>query len=579
MFQKSDLDAIKKKIDIVEYLEQRGVALRQTGTNYTGLCPVHNERSPSFHVRPDSQTYRCFGCGISGDLISLVQNLDSLSFMGAVQELAQHAGLELKLEEDPEYQRRQRQYGILRLANQWFRRNYLQLEQNHPAKENLAQRNLYEYSLKDDTIGYAPRTGLIQLMTERGITIDELIEVGLVKLNNEGQPVDLFRNRIIWTVTDVQGRPIGYSARKLYEEDLGPKYINSPQTTLYNKSKTLLGLADAKKTILAEQKVYVVEGQTDVMAMKAAGFQNTVASCGTAFGTEHATMLLHLSSLGKDNSKFQIIFCFDGDLAGTKAAKSVFEKNPHIQLNSSVIQFLENNGTPTDPCDYRKTYGDQGLQQLLQNQKASIVEFVLTQELKNWDISTPEGQSGYLTIARQLLQHVTDQVQYSAYTRKLATWTGIPLSEISTMFRAPKPVQQKEETPTPVLLEEETGISTDEEKVLATLAQQPVEAGTVLNKLGINASYFKSTPDLVRTLLDYVNNQTQEIDHADKRIVKLLHVDTGLVTGRYLEGVEQIIRTFLRYRYSQDINQLNRMNLDFTELLFKQEEVRKYYKQ
>jgi DNA primase len=315
--------------------------------------------------------------------------------------------------------------------------------------------------------------------------------------------------------------------------------------------------------------------------MKAAGLQNTVASCGTAFGSEHANMLLHLSNLGRDSQKFQIVFCFDGDAAGTKAAKGVFEKNPHIQINSSVIQFMDINGDATDPCDYRRAYGDTALVNLVNNQKTSIVEFVLTQELKNWDIATPEGQSAYLTQARKVLDQVTDKIQHSSYMRKLATWTGIPHSEITNIFQrrtiqAPPPAQH---APQEAVSASDESIDPAEEKVLGAILQHPNEASDLLNDLGINESYFKSAPEVVKTVLHNAQGLVEELDHNDARIVRLLHTDTGLVTGRTTEGLTAVLKSYLKYRYSQDVARLNSTTVDFAELLFKQEELRKYYKQ
>lgn len=558
LYSKSDLDLIRTKIDMLSFLEERGLTFRQSGSTWLALCPIHSERSPSFNVKPDTQTFRCFGCGQSGDMFALLQAMDGLSFPGAVQELAETAGITLKIEEDPNFKHRQRLLQMTSLASQWYRKHYLDLELNHPAKQNLALRNLYEYSITDPSIGYAPKSGLVELLTSRGFTVDEIVQAGLVKISErDGNPMELFRNRLIWTIFNIQGKPIGFSARKIFDNDTGPKYINSPQTDLYNKSQVLLGLHDAKKTIAQEQVVYVVEGQADVMSMKAAGRQNTVASCGTAFGIEHTNMLLRLSKLGKASEKFKIVFCFDGDPAGVKAAQGVFEKNKNIHLNSYVVKFVNPDYTATDPCDYRKDFGDDKLNSLLLEKQVNIVEFILQEELKRWDVATPEGQSSFINQARDILSLITDPIQHSSYLRKVSLWTGVSYNDLTNRLR-PKRLSN---TPASTNTEnDETSelseIAQAEQQVLAAIIQYPKEMKQLLNKYNITVEYFANNIELAQIV---INNATsgESFDYSNSNISKLSHMEIMIRPTREEYGLNLLIKSFLKLLHAQEIFQLN----------------------
>ncbi len=578
---KSDLELIKSKIDIVTFLEGRGTVFKGTGNDLSCICPIHSERTPSCHVKQDTQTFHCFGCGAGGDLFALVQGMDGLTFPGAVSELAELAGVQLQGEEDPEYEHRKRMFGIMRLATQYFRKSYLELPPDHPAKQNLSARKLYEYSLTDETIGFAPKGGLRDLMYSRGITESELLEVGLLRnsTDSEKPPVELFRNRLTWALQDVSGKTVGFSARKVFEEDNGPKYINSPQTPLYNKSKTLLGLATAKKTIVSEQMVYIVEGQSDVNALRAAGFENTVASCGTAFGSEHADILLKLSKMGRAAHTFKLVFCFDGDIAGTKAAHHVFEQNQNLHLNSYVVQFKNPDGTATDPCDFRKDFGDVKTQNLINKTQVNIVEFILTQELENWDTTTPEGQSHYIQAVRPTLALITDPIQYSAYQRKISSWTGIPLSEVERMLRQRTQSQQYQPTSSePTKTVEDSPVVQSEEKLIASLIQYPEETIKTLEHLGVTTGYFESNKEFLTGLVRTIQ-AGDSFDYNDSTIGRLQHEDTGLIPDRLDTGLNIMIKSFLKYRYTKEVNILSRKNLPFDQLMLEQQNLKTKFKQ
>lgn len=556
-YAKEDLDTIRNKVDMLTFLEARGVAFRQSGVSWMGLCPVHSERSPSFHVKPASQTFHCFGCGISGDIFSLVQEMEGLSFPGAVQMLAEEAGVDLKMDDDPNFKHRQRLLQITRLTSEWFRWNYNNVPMDHEAKKDLEKRNLLEYSLSDESIGFAPNSGLLDILSKKGFSIKELEEAGVIVVPEDGKPArDKFRNRLIWTVYDIQGRPIGFSGRKVFENDNGPKYLNSPQTVLYNKSKTLLGLSTAKRAITQSQEVYVVEGNADVMAMKAAGKINTVATCGTAFGTDHANMLLHLSNLGKEANKFRIIFCFDADAAGVKAAQNVFEKNKSIQVNSYVVKFAGKNGEATDPSDYRRDNGNEGLLEAIKPEnQVSLVEFVLSEERKQWDLETPEGQSGFVNKAKEILSFVPDAIQHAAYLRKVSSWTGISLTQISSMARH-RPTRVND-APVPEVSQNAVIQEGDkfENTLLAAFVQHPAESFDLMVKYRMDMSFFPTKRDLALTIITQIEGDG--IEFSNPEISYLSHVNLMIREDRVEYGVDMLFKNYLKYLYKIEIDKLD----------------------
>ena len=486
MIAKEDLEKIRKNIDIVKYLHDRGTEVTRAGASWTGLCPIHSERTPSFHVKPEAKTWHCFGCGKGGDIFSLVQDMDDLSFYGAILSLAEYAGIEIQETEDNDFKKIQHLYRLTNLASAFFRKNFVELPEDHPAKQNLAARNLLELAMTDETVGFAPASGLLPYLQASKFTMEEILEAGLA--TKPESPVALFRNRLIWSIRNIQGKTVGFTARKIYENDNGPKYINSPQTPLYNKSKTLFGLEQAHKAITEQQSVYVVEGQTDVMALRAIGVMNVVAPNGTAFVKDHATILQRLADRARSSKKFTINFCFDGDKAGIAAAKKVFTTDPSLQTSSNVISLPYG-----DPCELRINEGDEGLRKALEN-KTPLLEFILKNELTEWDVTTPEGQTGFLKQAIDLLSDIDDSTMLEAYQRKVSYWSGVPLSNIVSRRPSRRNNQKTEEAGSGMQV---VSLGLLRQRVIASLLQFPYITLPILDEMGINADMFQKNGRIV----------------------------------------------------------------------------------
>lgn len=447
MISRETINQVREKTDIATLIESKGVSLRRVGSRYVGLCPVHSERSPSFNVNTDSQTYHCFGCGISGDAIAFVQEVDGYNFTGAVEYLAELADIQIENTEgeDPDYLRKKEYIRCLGQASWFYRKMFSSLDENHPAKQNLEGRNYLQVEdretwLEDFGMGFAPDSYdmLSKFLLKQEFTEDQIVDAGLAfRSDKTGKLIDRFRNRLLWEIRNIQGKPIGFSGRRLNEED-NPKYLNTPQTVMYNKSKVLYGLDLAKKKIADDKTCFVVEGAADVMALAAVGVTNTVASCGTAFGSEHAAIIRRMIDDFDSQKNGKFVFVFDGDAAGVKAAMRVFDISPSIRDRAYVVPVDEG-----DPVDFRVAHGDDELRDRLLNNQVPITEFMIRNVMKTHNLTEIEGRQNFAREALQLISSITEIAIYESYKRKIAFLSGISLEHLSSAGLNSKPRPQK----------------------------------------------------------------------------------------------------------------------------------------
>ncbi|WP_344736913.1 DNA primase [Microbacterium awajiense] len=443
LIRQADVDEVKARTDISDIIGER-VALKPAGVgSMKGLCPFHDERSPSFNVRPQAGFYHCFGCGESGDVYSFLRKMDHLSFAEAVERLAGRIGYTLHYEDGgtaADTSGRTRLYAANTAAAEWFR-GRLATPEADIARRFLGERGFDAGAAAHFGVGYAPQgwSGLVEALGKQGFTPEELLAAGLVSQGQRGV-YDRFRGRAVWPIRDVTGQTIGFGARRLHEDDQGPKYLNTPETTIYRKANVLYGLDLAKRDISREHRVVVVEGYTDVMACHLAGVTTAIATCGTAFGADHITVLRRV--MGDDTAAGEVVFTFDPDAAGQKAALRAFADAKRFNAQTYVATGPEG----LDPCDLRLQRGDGAVRSVIET-KVPMVEFVLDQRMAPFDRSTVEGRLGALRAAAPVVSDLRDGLLQAEYTRVLARRLGLDPTdvrrEVERAGRAPATPQRR----------------------------------------------------------------------------------------------------------------------------------------
>ncbi|TDE89992.1 DNA primase [Occultella glacieicola] len=438
LIRREDIAAVRERARIEEIVGQH-VTLRSAGVgSMKGLCPFHDERTPSFHVRPQLGLWHCFGCDEGGDVISFVQKIDHLTFTEAVEHLAGRVGLQLRYEDDgganrPREQpgRRQRLIEAHRLAAEFFV-DQLATPEADTARAFLAERGFDRTAAATFGVGYAPKgwDNLTRHLRGKHFTEAELTASGLLSQGNRGS-YDRFRGRLMWPIRDLSGDVVGFGARKLYEDDPGPKYLNTPETSIYKKSQVLYGIDLAKREIAKSKQVVVVEGYTDVMAMHLAGVPTAVATCGTAFGTDHIRVVRRLLGDTADAAAGvmlatggarggEVIFTFDGDAAGQKAALRAFSEDQRFASQTFVA--VEPSGM--DPCDLRQQRGDAAVRELVGGREP-LFEFAIRSVLRQVDLNTAEGRVAGLRAGVPVVARIRDHALRGEYARELAGWLGM----------------------------------------------------------------------------------------------------------------------------------------------------------
>ncbi|MET0886979.1 MAG: DNA primase [Mycetocola sp.] len=422
----SDIDEVKSRTNIADIVGDF-VSLKSAGVgSLKGLCPFHDERSPSFHVRPQLGFYHCFGCGESGDVISFLQKMDHVTFADAVERLAARVGFQLTYEDGdsaPDHSNRARLLAANAAAETYFREQ-LATPGADPGRRFLGERGFDHLAAERFGVGFAPKSwdSLTTHLRGKGFSVEEITASGLVSQGDRGI-YDRFRGRLIWPIRDVTGQTVGFGARKLLDDDKGPKYLNTPETAVYHKAQVLYGLDLAKRDVSRSGRVVVVEGYTDVMACHLAGVTTAVATCGTSFGVDHIKTLRRV--MGDDSGKGEVIFTFDPDAAGQKAAMRAFAEEQRFSAQTYVAVAPDG----LDPCDLRLNRGDDAVRRLI-DAKEPMFEFVIRQTLAAYDLETVEGRVGALTASAPIIADIRDPSLRPGYTRVLSRHLGVDLAEV-----------------------------------------------------------------------------------------------------------------------------------------------------
>ena len=419
-----DIAAIRERIRIEEVVGDY-VQLRRAGADsLKGLCPFHDEKSPSFHVRPNHGHFHCFGCGEGGDVYAFVQKIEHVSFVEAVERLADRIGYTVTYSGGGTAVARDRgsrsRLIAANMAAAEFYASALESEEAAPARQYLISRNFDADASRHFGCGFAPSgwDTLTKYLLRKGFEYKELEAAGLSREGRRG-PMDRFHRRLLWPIRASSGEVIGFGARRIFDDDpMEAKYVNTPETVLYKKSSVLFGIDLAKRDIAKGHQAVVVEGYTDVMAMHLAGVTTAVASCGTAFGDEHLAMLRRLMM---DDSFFrgELIYVFDGDEAGRAAALKAFDGEQNLAGQSFVAVAADG----MDPCDLRLKAGDGALRDLVAR-RTPLFEFAIRTALAEMDLDTAEGRVSALRRCVPMVARIKDATLRDEYARQLSGWVG-----------------------------------------------------------------------------------------------------------------------------------------------------------
>lgn len=428
LIRNEDIAIVRERTRLDEVIAEHVTLKPAGGGSLKGLCPFHEERTPSFHVTPSKGFYYCFGCGEGGDAIDFLMNHDHLSFSETVERLAGKIGYSLHYEgggpgDKPDRGNRRALLSVNSEAAEFFKAA-LQSDAAQPARQFLENKGFNQESWNEFNVGYAPRTGLVAHLRSRGFSNPEIVESGVAGDGDRGL-YDRFRNRVVWPIQDLSGDIVGFGARRLDEN--GPKYLNTPETIVYKKSNILYGLHQAKKSIAKSQQAVVVEGYTDVMACHLAGVDTAVATCGTAFGSGHVQVLRRILM---DDARGEVVFTFDGDEAGRKAALRAYSEDQAFAARTSVA--IAEDGL--DPCDLRLQSGDSAIRELIESRQP-LFEFVLQSKVSGIDLRSAEGRAAGIRAVAPILAGLKDRTLQPEYSRQVSGWLGVEPERVMSEVR------------------------------------------------------------------------------------------------------------------------------------------------
>jgi len=410
------INEVKEATDIVDVISQY-VPLKRKGNSYFGLCPFHQEKTPSFHVDPVKAFYHCFGCGEGGNVFSFIMKMDRVSFPEAVQSLARKANIELpKIEEDSEASREtEALYHVNRMAAEFFRECLLKTKAGQKAEEYISNRGFESEITEKFLIGYAPNRwdGLILKAERESVSMENLEKAGLIIPRRDGSGFyDRFRGRLMFPVLNTSGRVVGFGGRALKEDKRTPKYINSPETRIYRKSHILYGLYQSRDGIRQKDQVIFVEGYTDLMRLHQFGFVYGVATSGTALTEGQARLVSRYTR--------NVLLVYDGDSAGFGAAV----RGADVLLASGLHVQVCPLPPGSDPDTFLKENGGKAFQQTLSGAK-TLVEFQLSQQKKKQKLKTPSDKSQAATDLLETIGKIRDPMERQLMVRELAENLGI----------------------------------------------------------------------------------------------------------------------------------------------------------
>ncbi|MFA5022336.1 MAG: DNA primase [Patescibacteria group bacterium] len=502
------VEEIKARVDIVDLISEY-IRLKPAGpNNWKALCPFHNEKSPSFMVSKDKQIWHCFGCSEGGDIFTFIQKIEGLEFPEALRVLAQKAGVKLVAENPQVASQRNRLLDVTELAAYFWHKTLLESHQAQKARDYLRKRQVNERTIEDFKIGYAPDSWdhLNKFLKSRGFTDQEIFLAGLAVKKERGQDFyDRFRDRLMFPINDLHGSPIGFSGRTLKVDEQGGKYINTPQTLIYNKSLVIFNLDRAKTEIKKENLAIVVEGQMDVVSAVQAGTGNVIATSGTAFTPDQIKILKRYTN--------NLAIAFDMDLAGETAAKRGIDLALNEEMNVKVI-VLPNGCKDPDECI--KTNPSLWFD-AVKNAK-SIMEFYFQKTFSQLDLNQPEGKTKAAKILLPLIYRLTNKIEQTHWLQKLAE--ALKVSERTLLESLPKVASQRSSigTATTTLVAKDRNIMLYEQ-ILALALKFPENIANVIDSLAPEIITDNDLNNLYKKLIIYytenINKNSKDFAYQD----------------------------------------------------------------
>ena len=511
LIKDEDIQLVRERARIDEVVEQYVTLKNAGGGSRKGLCPFHDEKSPSFNVRPAQGFYHCFGCGVGGDSIKFLMEIEGIPFAEAVERLAAKYGIQLRYDEggapsgprrDP--QQRQRLLEAHRVAQEFYAEQLTTSAEAQPGRQFVTDRGFDSSAAETFGMGFAPRSGeaLVATLRGRGFTEEELLVGGLASRGQRGL-YDRFRGRLLWPIREISGETIGFGARRLFEDDrVEAKYLNTSETPLYKKSHVLYGIDLARRDIARKSQAVIVEGYTDVMACHLAGVPTAVATCGTAFGEDHARVLRRVL-LDQDAFHGEVIFTFDGDEAGRRAALKTFSGDQQFVAQTYVA--VEPRGM--DPCDLRLADGDAAVRELVAS-RVPLYRFVLDDALSRYDLDRADQRVDAVREAVGLTRAIRDKSKVEGFLREVATRVGVDVDQVRAEHRrvasGHRPAAAPEPMPGQTSLESVSFGAPEfavEREALKAVSQFPELAAAHAGDLGENDFTHPVAQELWRTIV------------------------------------------------------------------------------
>ncbi|PIS43000.1 MAG: DNA primase [Candidatus Kerfeldbacteria bacterium CG08_land_8_20_14_0_20_40_16] len=435
----SPIDEIKERLDIAEVLQEY-IQLRKSGANFKALCPFHNEKTPSFMVSPEKQIWHCFGCSEGGDIFGFVMKIEGVEFPEALRILAKKAGVELRREDPTLQNKKTRLLDICKLTAAYYHKVLLESPKAEFVREYLKSRQIDSDTTEQFKLGYSPDSWdlLFEFLKKKGYSEEEIFLAGLTVKKEKGTGYyDRFRNRLMFPINDIHGNAVGFGGRTLKKDEQGAKYINSPETLVYNKSHILYGLDQAKSSIRKEDAVIVVEGYTDCISAHQAGIRNVVASSGTALTEGHLKLIKRYTS--------NIIVAFDRDVAGAEAAKRGIEVALTQEMNIRVLELLSGK----DPDEAIKENKDDFLKAV--KEAKPYLQYYFDDTFKNFNLSRVEDKKRAAAVLLPIIAKIANGIEQSHWLKELAK--KIDVSEEILRERIKKTVKSRR-TPVKEVAEE-----------------------------------------------------------------------------------------------------------------------------